>query len=251
MLGINSLIRSIYESGLSKPLSDGILLANFVIQLLFLLKHRHRYGITVKQVLGIELIVYPASLLTMYILAWLENGSWGGFNIVRIFVYVPLYALLTQKMIGVPFGKFVDFIAPSIVLNKVVGHIACPFTGCCHGYPCSWGIWNPGTNTNLFPNQWLECVVSLGILLFLLRYAKKQQYRGTGAVYATMLCMYGPARFLMEFLRDNHKLVAGISNLAFHALFMAVVGTIWIFVLVEKERENKRKADPVQRKRRK
>lgn len=242
MLGVNNLLRSIHESGLGKPLSDGILLANFVIQFLFLLKHRHKYGISVKQVLGIELIVYPASLLTMYILAWLENGSWGGFNIVRVFVYVPLYAILTQKLIGVPFGKFVDFLAPSIVLNKIVGHIACPFTGCCHGYPCSWGIWNPGTNTNLFPNQWLECLVSLGILLYLLRYAQKQQYRGTGAVYATMLYMYGSVRFFLEFLRDNDKLIMGISNLAFHALFMAVVGTVWIIYLAEKERENKRKA---------
>lgn len=249
MLGINRLMQSIYISGWGKTISDGILLANFVVQFLFLLKHRHKYGITVKQVLGIELIVYPASLLTMYMLAWFENGSWGGFNIVRVFVYVPLYALLTQKLIKVPFGKYVDFLAPSIMLNKVVGHIACPFTGCCHGYPCSWGIWNPETGTNLFPNQWLECVVSLGILLFLLRYAKKQQYRGTGMVYANMLCMYGLARFLMEYLRDNVKLIMGISNLAFHALFMAVVGTIWYFVLVEKERENKRKAAHSQQKR--
>lgn len=249
MSWINRLLQSIDGHGFGKPLYDGILLANFIIQFLFLMRHRKKYGITVKQVLGIELIVYPASLLTMYILAWFENGSWGGFNIVRVFVYVPLYALMTQKLIGVPYGKFVDFLAPSIVINKVVGHIACPFTGCCRGFPCSWGIWNPLTQTNLFPNQWMECVVSLGILLILLRYARKKQYQGTGAVYATMLCMYGTARFLMEYLRDNKKLILGISNLAFHALFMAVVGTIWLFVLEEKEKENKRKAELKQHRR--
>ena len=131
----------------------------------------------------------------------------------------------------------IDYLAPSMALQQVVGHSVCPFAGCCRGYDCSWGIWNPVTKTNLFPNQWLECIVAIAVFWYLLRLAKQEKYVGTGKVYALFLLTFGGTRFLLEFLRDNDKLLLGVSNLALHALFMVLVGTIWLMVLYEKDKQ--------------
>ena len=51
-----------------------------------------------------------------------------------------------------------------------------------------------------------------------------------------LLVTFGSTRFFLEFLRDDKKLVLGISNLAFHALFMTVVGLVWMTFIDEKQK---------------
>ena len=77
--------------------------------------------------------------------------------------------------------------------------------------------------------------------MFLFRMAKKENYAGTGKVYAMFLLTFGGTRFLLEFLRDNDKLILGVSNLALHALFMVLVGTVWLMVLYEKDQQKELK----------
>lgn len=174
----------------------------------------------------------------MLVLAWIENGfqNWGANNIVRVYVYAPLICILAAKLLKIPSRKMIDYLAPSMVLQQVIGHSVCPFVGCCNGYPCSWGIWHPAIDSRVFPIQWLECIVALLILLYLLYIAKRENYVGTGKVYAMFLVTFGGTRFFLEFLRDNEKLFLGISNLALHALFMVLVGTVWLMVLEEKDK---------------
>ena len=64
---------------------------------------------------------------------------------------------------------------------------------------------------------------------------------GSGRVYAMFLVTFGGTRFLLEFLRDNEKLFLGISSLALHALFMVLVGTVWLMVLYEKNQQTAKK----------
>lgn len=132
-------------------------------------------------------------------------------------------------------------LAPNIALHQTVAHIGCVFPGCCRGYPCSWGIWNAKTETLLFPIQWLESIVSLGTFLFVLAYQKKVNYAVDGKVYPLFLILFGITRFLLEFLRDNEKLVLGMSSFALHALAMTIVGTVWLMVLDEKEKQSKKR----------
>ena len=46
----------------------------------------------------------------------------------------------------------------------------------------------------------------------------------------------GYSRFLLEFLRDNDKLFLGISELALHALAMALIGAVWLIADKRKRR---------------
>ena len=250
---VNQVIRYCYDQGWSNTIYSSIILINYAIQFVFLMIYRKKYGVSAWRIFIAQLIIYPVSYYLMLVLAWIENGftNWGANNIVRLFVYVPLVDYVVAKFVRIPAGKLIDISAPCMALDQAIGHTVCPFVGCCCGYTCSWGVWNPATNDLRFPNQWLECLVALIIAIYLLHSAKKENYAGTGRIYALFLVTFGTTRFFLEFLRDNEKLVMGISNLAFHALFMAVVGAVWIFVLAEKEREDRRKAGIRQQKRRK
>ena len=236
---INDLIRYCYEQGWSNTIYQSIVMIAFVVQMIFLIFYRKKYGMTLMQSIIAVLIIYPAAYFLMLVLAWVENGfqNWGANNIVRVYVYTPLICIVAAKVLKKSSGKMIDYIAPSMALQQVIGHSVCPIAGCCQGYPCSWGIWNPVTETRVFPNQWLECIVALIIVRYLLHLAKKENYAGTGKVYALFLITFGSTRFLLEFLRDNEKLLLGISGLALHALFMVIVGTAWMMVLNEKEKQ--------------
>ena len=87
------------------------------------------------------------------------------------------------------------------------------------------------TKTRLFPIQLLEGLVSAAIAIWLIVYAKKHDYDCDGLCMPYMLISFGITRFFLEFLRDNPITIFwGISELAFWALFMSIVGAIWIMV---------------------
>ena len=236
---INDLLRFCYEKGWSDRIYDSNVILTFTAHILFLVFYRKKYNISLKQAVVVILLVYPVAYVLMLTLAWIETGfrSWGGINFVRICVYVPLIALGVAKLMKIPFGKMVDYLAPSMALQKAIGHLVCPFVGCCSGYACSWGIWHPMKNVQVFPNQWLESAVAFFLAWYLLRMAKHECYLGTGKIYAMFLLLYGGTRFFLEFLRDNEKLFLGISSLALHALFMVLVATVWLMVLYEKDKQ--------------
>ena len=237
---INDVLRYCYEQGWSGAIYTSGAMAAIVFQFFFLIFYRKKYDISLKEFVIMFSISTPLQYFSMFFLAWVENGfqNWGANNIIRSFVYFPLFFALAGKVAKVPAEKVIDFAAPSQALNQAIGHFVCPFAGCCQGYACSWGIWNPVKETYLFPNQWLECLVALIIFLYLYHIAKREKYVGTGKVYAIFLLTFGGTRFLLEFLRDNQKLFLGISDLALHALFMVLVGTVWLMVLDEKNKQH-------------
>ena len=179
---INDFLRFCDERDWSEGIYNSIVIVAFVIQLIFLIFYRKKYGITLLQAIITVVLVYPVAYFGMLFLTWMENGfrNWGANNIVRIYVYVPLICIAAAKILKIPSRKMIDYLAPSMALQQTIGHTVCPFVGCCRGYKCSWGIWNPVTDTRVFPNQWLECIVAIAIVWYLLRLAKKEKIRRNG-----------------------------------------------------------------------
>lgn len=237
---INSGIRAIDNAGLSDLFYHGIVIFAFFLQGIFLLFYRKKYHLSCKQTLLTLIILYPLAYFWMLTLSWIENGfsGWGSNNIVRLFVYIPLILLLISKLLKVDAKLLNDFLAPSMGLEQSIGHLVCPLVGCCHGYEYENGIWNPYLETYVFPNQWIECMVAFLIFLIILFLAKKENYSSSGRLFPIFLILFGSTRFFLEFLRNNEKLFFGISGLALHAAFMAVVGTIWLFQINKKCHRN-------------
>ncbi|MBQ5615828.1 MAG: prolipoprotein diacylglyceryl transferase, partial [Peptococcaceae bacterium] len=145
-------------------------------------------------------------------------------NLCVGFVYLPLFALLLGAVFDLPYGHTADLLAVSITAFHVLGRLGCLFTGCCYGYPCSWGLWSIQAESYRFPVVPVEGAFTLAILVFLLIRVGRRGYTPDGRALPWMLAIYGLCRFGSEFLRDNEKLFLGLSNISLHALFMMAVG---------------------------
>lgn len=233
---VNQLLRYITEQGWGQLLYNVFFVAGFVAVFLYAMVNGKKYGIPKGKALLYIIIVYFVSLLWMFFQCWVENGfkGWGGNNIVRTFVWVPLAAWPAGKLLKVDWVRGCDFVAPCVPLVQGVAHWGCIFAGCCHGYACSWGIYNPLLDQNVFPCPPVEALTALIVVFIVCGYEKRQNYKPNGLAYPLMLMLFGYSRFLLEFLRDNQKIAFGISTLALHALFMALVGTA-VYVTIKEQ----------------
>ncbi|MBR5559116.1 MAG: prolipoprotein diacylglyceryl transferase [Oscillospiraceae bacterium] len=209
----------------------------FVAVFFFFLWRGKYFGVKpIKSVLLVA-IVYPSVVLWMMILYWIETGTFGGNNIVRVFVYMPLFAIPAAKMLKLTWMQACDMLAPATCVVHGVSHWGCVFAGCCHGYVTSWGLYNPRTKNFCFPSQPLEALTAIFIIIFILWREKKNNHKVDGLSMPIMLMLFGSTRFIWEFFRDNEKIWMNCSSLAFHALFMSIVGLIMYIVI--KKHNNK------------
>lgn len=240
---INQLMHLIADNGLNKFLYDFFFVFGSVVLLAFCFLNAKNYRIPLKKAIPFVLIVYLLSVAWMFILYWAESGfkNFGGNNIVRIFVWVPVFAYPFAKLFKLDFKTVCDYLAPVVCVQHGVSHFGCIFAGCCHGYPWEHGIWNPALNYNTFPIQPIEALVAVAIVLIIWLRERKMGFKVDGKSYPIMLILFGYTRFLLEFARDNEKLFLGISSLAIHALIMGIVGTQWFFILAYKEKHSGKK----------
>lgn len=231
---MNRLIQIVAENGLSRDLYDIFFALGFVSVFLFVFYVGRKMNVKPWKIIFVVLTVYPLAVLLMFVLYWVETGVFGGNNIVRVFVYVPLIAYPIAKLLKLTYREILSMVSVGPIAVQGVSHFGCIFEGCCKGYIQEWGIYNKGTGELHFPIQPIEAITSMLIIFYLLRRAKKRNYVPDGREYPLMLVIFGSTRFMFEFLRDNQKLIWGISSLAFHALFMFIVGLIWLVVLKRK-----------------
>lgn len=236
---MNQLLHWVEAHGLNQTLYDVFFVAGSVVLIAFCLWNAKNYKIPLKKAIPFVLVVYSVSVAWMFFLFWAESGfkNFGGNNIVRIFVWVPVFSWPMCKLLKLDFRTMCDYLAPVICVQHGVSHFGCIFGGCCYGYPFENGIYNHVLQYKTFPNQPIEALIAVGIVLYIWLKEKKNDFKVTGEYYPLMLILFGYSRFLLEFLRDNQKLFLGISSLAIHALVMGVVGTIWLIKQKQKNRE--------------
>lgn len=221
---------------------DLFFVLGFVGVAAYLLCVSGKYTIPKWKTLAFTVLVYFSTFLWMFFLYWAESGfrSWGGNNIVRVFWWLGVFVFPVSKLLRINYKKALDFVAPCLCINHGIAHFGCIFEGCCHGYPADWGIYSKAVGHRCFPIQPIEAITAIGIAVLIWRREKKKGYgKGTdGLSFPIMLMLFGYSRFFLEFLRDNPKVLFGISSLALHALTNALIGTIAYFVI---RSQNKRK----------
>lgn len=236
---MNEFIRTIYEAGYGKVLYDVFFALGFVSVMVGLLWFGRKLQFPIWKIAVTVLIVYPLVVLWMLIMFWMESGfkDFGGNNIVRIFIYVPLIGLPVAKLLKMDTNKTLSLLSFAPLLVHGVSHFGCIFFGCCSGFPCSFGIYNPHYKDIRFPIQPIEALTAVAIVVYLFIRTRRKNYEPDGYEYPIMLVLFGSTRFIYEFFRYyDQRLFWIISNLAIHALFMFVVGVVWIVVLKRKRK---------------
>lgn len=229
------MISSIMVLGHSYALYDILFYSGFVGVLVYLFSVSRKYDIPYWKTGVFAVLVYTSTLLWMFFLYWADSGfkSWGGNNIVRVFWWLGVFVFPVSKLLKLDYWKSLDFVSPCLCINHGIAHFGCIFAGCCHGYPCEWGLYSNNAGHRCFPTQPIEAIIALGIAALIWWREKKKGYgQGVdGLSFPIMLMLFGYSRFFLEFLRDNDKLFWGISGLALHALLNAVIGTVSYFII--------------------
>jgi len=238
------MLQSLYDSGTAELIYANYWIITVPTILGLSIFLGHKYGVKAQKLIPTVAVVFLAesaiTSLLFQIPLYVRGG--GVSSVVRTFIYLPLVALLCAKVFKVQWGTLCDIIAPGLCAAQGVGSSACIFTGCCHGYPFAYGIYNPVYKMRLFPVQLCETGTSLLIAFYLIVLAREKNYMSDGKSYPLMLMMFGTVRFMWEFFRNNTKVLWGCSDVALHSLFMIFVGAAAYMYL---KRQNKTQSSSV------
>ena len=233
------MLQSLYDSGAADLIYGNYWILTVPTLLSISLFLGRKYGIGAKKIIPIVAIVFfsQSALTSLLYQIPLHTRGGGVSSVVRAFVYLPLVLLLCSKLFKIKWGTVCDIIAPGICAAQGVGSSACIFTGCCHGYPFAYGIYNPAYGIRLFPVQLCETGTSLLIAFYLIMRARESNYATNGKSFPIMLMLFGTARFMWELFRNNTKILWGCSDVGLHALFMVLVGAVaFIFLSLKDKR---------------
>lgn len=129
--------------------------------------------------------------------------------------------------------RTLDLAAPAAALGYGVGRIGCLLSGDgCYGIPTRlpWSMAFPNgieptpLGVRVHPTPLYEFVAALLIAAWLWRRGGKPH--GTGAIVGQYLVLSGAARFLVEFVRRNPRVLWGLSNAQLASLGSVAVGVL-------------------------
>ena len=146
-------------------------------------------------------------------------------------VFILIYFLIRKKLKG----RLYDMLslAPCcILIAHALGRVGCFFAGCCYGKETNsfLGVQFPGETVKVHPTMLYEAAF-LFILFAVCSYLLlKKNFKHNMSLY---LVTYGVFRFLIEFVRDDHrgKLLGFITPSQFWAILMVGLGIGVFFIM--------------------
>jgi phosphatidylglycerol:prolipoprotein diacylglycerol transferase len=148
--------------------------------------------------------------------------------------------------------RTLDLAAPAAAIGYGIGRIGCFLSGDgCYGIETKlpWGMTFPHgidpTLVPVHPTPLYELAAGLAIGAWLWWRGGKQH--GTGAIVGQYLALSGTARFLVEFIRRNPKVLWGLSNAQLASAGSVVVGIGLIVWALRKPAEDPDEAAAMER----
>ena len=188
-----------------------------------------------------EILLSPSALLF-----WFRGGfAWFGGFIAGIATL-----LLLARTSRVNWLTMLDVASPAAAIGYAVGRIGCLISGDGdYGIPTSlpWGMAFPSglvpTTQRVHPTPIYEFIVGALIFWYLWRRGARaiRHPLAPGVITGEFLILSGLARFLVEFIRINPRVLLGMSNAQVSALLTAIAGLILLVIV----RRRFRTVDPV------
>ena len=220
----------------------GFHILGFAATLIYLYLVFPKYEVNRLRGFGLAACTYLTAYALMLVMFWIITGDFGGQNVIRVFLFLPLILLLYANTFDVDYRVSLDFAAPVLCIAQAFGKIGCTISGCCESWlKVSWGVYNPYTETLLFPVQIAEGITALIIAIAVIWIAARKDFRCGGITMAWMWVMFGPTRVLWEFFRANEKLFLGLSELSLWSIALTVAGIIWL--ILDKRKLSKRQGE--------
>jgi len=131
--------------------------------------------------------------------------------------------------------RTLDLAAPAAAVGYGIGRIGCILSGDgCYGIETKlpWGMSFPNGieptpyGVRVHPTPLYE--LAAGLLIGWWLWTRADKKRGTGAILGEYLALSGLARFLIEFIRRNPKVLWGLSNAQLASLGSIAIGVVLI-----------------------
>ncbi len=197
-----------------------------------------------------DFLEHPSMLVSPGGLTW-----YGGFILATAAIW--RYA----KKKNIPFLRIADATAPALLIGYGIARIGCHLSGDGdYGYPTSlpWaavysnGTYPPSLAFRDFPDIVSKYGVNgvvpdtipvhptpvyefiAGVILFGILWSLRKKYPLDGQIFSIYLIMAGSARFLVEFIRINPRILAGLSEAQLISVIIIIIGVIGLFLLNRK-----------------
>ena len=192
-------------------------------------------------VMACVFLIYAQHLMTWYRRDFALESYMGTANVGYAFTLLPLFCWLCAKAFSVSTATVGELVAVTTLSWHVIGRSGCTFSGCCRGVDCPWGVYSVYAGGNTFPVCWLESLIALGVLVFLLvrLFRRERGVPDDGRALPYALLLYGSGRFFSEFLRHHPQediLFGFLPEFSVHALLMAMVGGILLYSVIRGHR---------------
>ena len=143
-----------------------------------------------------------------------------------------------------PFWKWADTLAPSLILGQAIGRMACFLNGDAHGYPTDlpWGIvYAPESPAGqmfpgqaLHPTQLYEMIFNLIIFTVLWKVRKKIKTQGN--LFILYIILYSAARIIIEHFRADKLMYFGDISAAQSIGAVGIVSGLAAMLVLNKKR---------------
>ena len=246
----------------------------FIIASILLTKELKRKGLDQNLGSSITLLAVVFGISGSKILYLIENWSYfvrdpfgmafspGGLTWYGGLILATLVIMLYTRRKKIPFLNVCDSASPSLALGYGVARIGCHLSGDGdYGIPTDlpWGaVYSKGTfppskafeefpeivqqygvngvvpdTIAVHPAPLYEFVIGVG--LFLILWKLRTKYSADGKLFMMYLILSGVARFLVELIRINPRILFGLSEAQVIALVLACIGLIGFQILSKRQ----------------
>ena len=197
------------------------------------------YRIPVWKSIVISVVLVLSGLFFSRVWYFVENGYFRGRSFYGVIFFAPLVYLPVSRILRIPYGQTMDFVAPAGCLTLALVKLQCMRDGCCSGIVL---YQKPNYDYVTFPSQIVEMVAFLVIAGILMILGSKS--RNQGKIFPFFLLLYGGSRFVLDFFREiSAPYALGLSAGSFWSLIAMIAGGLWI-AAVQKWKDKEKMEEP-------
>jgi phosphatidylglycerol:prolipoprotein diacylglycerol transferase len=168
-------------------------------------------------------LLFVMSDVGYYAAHWREIFSLQETIIQGALVFGFLAIVVFARLLGIPFWRLFDLVAPGLALGQAIGRIGCLVYGCCYGLPVHLP-WLPADVTVLYPTQLMHAGANFLIVFALLILERRGYVPFTGFVGLVYVLLYSAQRLLIDYLRATGAVFA--AGMPFAGIRMARVVSV-------------------------
>lgn len=200
-------------------------IVGFAVMMVIDVKTCGSYGIKKKTAVGYTLYTYFAGVAGAMIMGSIYTAvshayGYSSGSRVAIFgavIFTPLFLLIMLMFTKSDKRRVMDMLTPGIFIILACAKFGCFLYGCCPGFVCESGIYNPHLGKTVFPEQLLESLSMIVLIVLLQLIFKRTKRFVPGTAYPITAAAYSVFRFCWEEARYYEA--EELSNIVFGLTF--------------------------------